>query len=152
MGFRNLTSSDRGAVRTITINRPDKLNALNRETINELGIAFTQAGADDAVRVVVLAGAGDKAFVAGADISELNTATPVQAQRLAQNGQRMMRGIELLGKPVIARLQGFALGGGLELAMACHLRIASEKAKLGLPEIGLGLMPGLAERNASCVL
>ena len=142
MGFRNLTSSDRGAVRTITINRPDKLNALNRETINELGIAFTQAGADDAVRVVVLAGAGDKAFVAGADISELNTATPVQAQRLAQNGQRMMRGIELLGKPVIARLQGFALGGGLELAMACHLRIASEKAKLGLPEIGLGLMPG----------
>ena len=142
MGFRNLTSSDRGAVRTITINRPDKLNALNRETINELGIAFTQAGADDAVRVVVLAGSGEKAFVAGADISELNTATPVQAQRMAQNGQRMMRGIELLGKPVIARLQGFALGGGLELAMACHLRIASEKAKLGLPEIGLGLMPG----------
>ena len=142
MGFRNLTSSDRGAVRTITINRPDKLNALNRETINELGIAFTQAGADDAVRVVVLAGAGDKAFVAGADISELNTATPVQAQHMAQNGQRMMRGIELLGKPVIARLQGFALGGGLELAMACHLRIASEKAKLGLPEISLGLMPG----------
>lgn len=142
MGFRNLTSNDRGAVRTITINRPDKLNALNRETINELGIAFTQAGADDAVRVVVLAGAGEKAFVAGADISELNTATPVQAQRMAQNGQRMMRGIELLGKPVIARLQGFALGGGLELAMACHLRIASEKAKLGLPEIGLGLMPG----------
>lgn len=142
MGFRNLTSSDRGAVRTITINRPDKLNALNRETINELGIAFTQAGADDAVRVVVLAGTGEKAFVAGADISELNTATPVQAQRMAQNGQRMMRGIELLGKPVIARLQGFALGGGLELAMACHLRIASDKAKLGLPEINLGLMPG----------
>ncbi len=142
MGFRNLTSTDRGAVRTITINRPDKLNALNRETINELDIAFSQAGADDAVRVVVLAGAGEKAFVAGADISELNTATPVQAQGMAQNGQRMMRGIELLGKPVIARLQGFALGGGLELAMACHLRIASEKAKLGLPEISLGLMPG----------
>lgn len=142
MGFRNLISSDRGAVRSITINRPDKLNALNRETINELGIAFTQAGADDAVRVVVLAGSGEKAFVAGADISELNTASPVRAQRMAQNGQRMMRGIELLGKPVIARLQGFALGGGLELAMACHLRVASEKAKLGLPEIGLGLMPG----------
>ncbi len=142
MGFRNLTSSDRGAVRTITINRPDKLNALNRETINELGIAFAQAGGDDAIRVIVLAGAGEKAFVAGADISELNMATPVQAQRMAQNGQRMMRGIELLGKPVIARLQGFALGGGLELAMSCHLRIASEKAKLGLPEISLGLMPG----------
>lgn len=142
MGYRNLISSDRGVVRTITINRPDKLNALDRETINELGIAFTQAGADDAVRVVVLAGSGEKAFVAGADISELNTATPVQAQHMARNGQRMMRGIELLGKPVIARLQGFALGGGLELAMACHLRIASEKAKLGLPEIGLGLMPG----------
>ena len=90
MGFRNLTSTDRGAVRTITINRPDKLNALNRETINELDIAFSQAGANDAVRVVVLAGAGEKAFVAGADISELNTATPVQAQGMAQNGQRMM--------------------------------------------------------------
>ena len=152
MGFRNLTSSDRGAVRTITINRPDKLNALNRETINELGIAFTQAGEDDAVRVIVLAGAGEKAFVAGADISELNIATPVQAQQMAQNGQRMMRGIELLGKPVLARLQGFALGGGLELAMACHLRIASEKAKLGLPEVGLGLMQASEVHNALCVL
>lgn len=142
MGFRNLTTTDRSAVRTITVNRPDKLNALNRETINELGIAFAQAGADDAVRVVVLAGSGEKAFVAGADISELNKATPVHAQQMARSGQRMMRSIELLGKPVIARLQGFALGGGLELAMACHLRLASEKAKLGLPEIGLGLMPG----------
>lgn len=142
MGYRNLTSTDRGAVRTITINRPDKLNALNRDTINELGIAFQQARHDDSVRVVVLAGAGEKAFVAGADISELNTASPVLAQSLSRNGQLMMLAIERLGKPVIARIQGFALGGGLELAMACHLRIASEKAKLGLPEISLGLMPG----------
>ena len=142
MAFRNLISSDRGAVRTITINRPDKLNALNRETINELQIAFDQARLDDAIRVVVLAGAGEKAFVAGADISELNTISPIQAHAFSRAGQRMMRTIELLGKPVIARIQGFALGGGLELAMACHLRIASEKAKLGLPEISLGLLPG----------
>lgn len=142
MGFRNLISSDRGAVRTITVNRPDKLNALNQETINELAVAFQQARHDDSVRVVVLAGAGEKAFVAGADISELNSASPTRAASLARNGQLMMRGIELLGKPVIARIQGFALGGGLELAMACHLRIASDRAKLGLPEINLGLMPG----------
>ena len=142
MAFRNLISSDRGAVRTLTINRPDKLNALNRETINELQIAFVQAKHDDSVRVIVLAGAGEKAFVAGADIAELNSISPVQAQSFSRAGQTMMRSIEMLGKPVIARIQGFALGGGFELAMCCHLRIASEKAKLGLPEISLGLLPG----------
>lgn len=142
MAFRNLISADRGAVRTLTINRPDKLNALNRETINELGIAFEQARHDDSVRVVVLAGAGEKAFVAGADISELNTLPPIEAQAFSRAGQAMMRSIELLGKPVIARIQGYALGGGLELAMSCHLRVGSEKAKLGLPEITLGLLPG----------
>ena len=142
MAFRNLISQDRGAVRTLTINRPDKLNALNRDTINELQIAFDQARHDDAVRVVVLAGAGEKAFVAGADISELNSIGPLQAQDFSRAGQRMMSGIERLGKPVIARIQGFALGGGLEIAMSCHLRIGSERARLGLPEIGLGLMPG----------
>src|SRR5580765_626363 len=142
MAYRNLLIDDRGAVRRITINRPDKLNALNRETINELGIAFGQAKADDAVRVVVLAGSGEKAFVAGADITELATLTPLQAQETSRRGQAMMLGIERLGKPVIARIQGFALGGGLELAMCCHLRIGSDKAKIGQPEINLGLLPG----------
>src|SRR5580765_3884012 len=142
MAYRNLLIDDRGAVRRITINRPDKLNALNRETINELGIAFGQAKADDAVRVVVLAGSGEKAFVAGADITELATLTPLQAQETSRRGQAMMLGIERLGKPVIARIQGFALGGGLELAMCCHLRIASDKAKVGQPEINLGVLPG----------
>jgi enoyl-CoA hydratase len=142
MALRNLLVEDRGGVRRITINRPEKLNALNRETIGELDIAFQQARHDDAIRVVVLAGSGEKAFVAGADISELATATPLQMQQMSRNGQRMMLGIERLGKPVIARIQGFALGGGMELAMSCHLRIASDKAKFGQPEINLGVIPG----------
>ena len=142
MAFRNLLTEDRGAIRTITINRPDKLNALNGETIGELAIAFEQARHDDAVRVIVLAGAGEKAFVAGADISELATLAPIEARARSRAGQAMMRRVETLGKPVIARIQGYALGGGMELAMACHLRIASEKAKLGQPEINLGLIPG----------
>lgn len=142
MGYRNLLSEDRGAIRTITINRPDKLNALNRETIGELSLAFEQARHDDAVRVVVLAGAGEKAFVAGADISELATLSPIEARERSRQGQAMMRKVETLGKPVVARIHGFALGGGMELAMACHLRVASEKAKIGQPEINLGLIPG----------
>lgn len=142
MAYRNLEISNRGAVRTIIVNRPDKLNALNRDTLNELTIVFAQAAQDDAVRVVVLAGAGEKAFVAGADIAEMNGYTPVQAQGFSRAGQRLLTSIERLGKPVIARIQGFALGGGMELAMACHLRVASENAKLGQPEINLGLIPG----------
>jgi enoyl-CoA hydratase len=142
MAFRTLSSADRGAVRTISIDRPDKLNALNRETLTELGVAFEQARHDDAIRVVILAGAGEKAFVAGADIGELNALTPLQAQAFSRAGQRLMRGIERFPKPVIARIQGFALGGGMELAMSCHLRIASEKAKFGQPEINLGIIPG----------
>jgi enoyl-CoA hydratase len=142
MGYRNLLTEDRGAIRTITINRPDKLNALNRETIGELTLAFEQARHDDAVRVIVLAGAGEKAFVAGADISELATLSPIEARERSRQGQAMMRKVEMLGKPVIARIHGYALGGGMELAMACHLRIASEKAKVGQPEINLGLIPG----------
>jgi len=142
MAYRNLLSEDRGAVRTLTINRPDKLNALNGETIGELKLAFEQARHDDAIRVVVLAGAGEKAFVAGADISELAMLSPIQARERSRAGQAMMRRIETLGKPVIARIQGFALGGGFEIAMSCHLRIASEKAKIGQPEINLGLIPG----------
>ncbi|MEO9077729.1 MAG: enoyl-CoA hydratase-related protein [Rhodanobacter sp.] len=142
MAYRNLEISNRGGVHTIVVNRPDKLNALNRETLNELTLAFAQAAQDDAVRVVVLTGAGEKAFVAGADIAEMNGYTPVQAQAFSRTGQRLMSSIEHLGKPVIARIQGFALGGGMELAMACHLRVASEKAKFGQPEINLGLIPG----------
>ena len=142
MAYRNLEISNRGAVRTIVVNRPDKLNALNRDTLNELSLVFAQAARDDAVRVVVLTGAGEKAFVAGADIAEMNGYTPVQAQAFSRAGQRLMTSIERLGKPVIARVQGFALGGGMELAMACHLRVASEKAKFGQPEINLGLIPG----------
>jgi len=142
MAFTTLSTEDRGAVRILCVNRPDKLNALNRQTLAELHMAFDQAAGDDAVRVVVLRGAGEKAFVAGADIAELATLTPARARDLSQFGQRLMTRIERLGKPVIAMVNGYALGGGLELAMACHLRIAADTAKLGLPEIGLGLLPG----------
>ncbi len=142
MPFSNLLIEDRGSVRLITLNRPDKLNALNRDTIGELHLAFEAAGSDASVRVVVLTGAGPKAFVAGADIAEMGGLTPVQARDFSRHGQKLMVRIEQLGKPVIAMVNGFALGGGLELAMACHLRIASDSARLGQPEIGLGLIPG----------
>jgi enoyl-CoA hydratase len=142
MGFRNLEVASHGAVRTLTVNRPDKLNALNRDTLNELTVAFGQAGQDEDVRCIVLTGSGEKAFVAGADIAEMSDYSPVQAQAFSRTGQRLMMLIERLGKPVVARIQGFALGGGMELAMACHLRVASEKAKFGQPEINLGLIPG----------
>ena len=142
MSFRNLLIEDRGAIRLITLNRPDKLNALNQETIGELHLAFDDAAAIPAVRVVVLTGAGSKAFVAGADIAEMGDLSPVQARDFSRFGQRLMVKIEQLGKPVIAMINGFALGGGMELAMACHLRIASDTAKLGQPEVNLGLIPG----------
>lgn len=142
MTFSHLLVEDRGAVRWITLNRPDKLNALNQATLAELHRAFEAAGADDAVRVVVLTGAGPKAFVAGADIAELAACTPVQAREFSLVGQRQMRAMETLGKPVIARLNGYTLGGGLELAMACHLRIAADSARLGMPEVTLGILPG----------
>lgn len=142
MSFHHLLVEDQGAVRRITINRPDKLNALNHQTIGELHEAFAAAARDAAIRVVVLAGAGDKAFVAGADINELDRLSPIQGRDFSRHGQDLMLRIEQLGKPVIAVIQGFALGGGLELAMACHLRIGSTRAKLGQPEIKLGILPG----------
>lgn len=142
MSYSNLLVADQDAVRTITIHRPDKLNALNQATILELRQAFAAARADSSVRVVVLTGAGPKAFVAGADISELVTQSPVGAREFSLIGQRMMREVETLGKPVIARLNGFTLGGGMELAMCCHLRIAADHVKLGQPEINLGIIPG----------
>ncbi|MFP7725536.1 enoyl-CoA hydratase/isomerase family protein [Lysobacter sp. D1-1-M9] len=134
--------ADHGAVRLITVNRPDKLNALNAATLDALDAAFAAAADDAGVRAVVLTGAGSKAFVAGADIAEMNTLSPVQGRDFSLRGQRMMRRVEKLSKPVIAMVNGFALGGGLELAMCCHLRIAADTAKLGQPEINLGLIPG----------
>ena len=142
MSYENLLVEDREAIRVVTVNRPDKLNALNEKTISELQVAFDEARDAPSVRVVVLTGAGPKAFVAGADIAQMNGLTPVQGRDFSRRGQALMRSIEALGKPVIAMVNGFALGGGMELAMACHLRIAADTAKVGQPEINLGLVPG----------
>jgi enoyl-CoA hydratase len=142
MTFQNLLVEDLDGVRRITLNRPDKLNALDRRTIDELHDAFAAAADADAVRAVLLTGAGPKAFVAGADIAEMSGMTPLQARDFSRRGQALMTRIERLGKPVVAAINGFALGGGLELAMACHLRVAADTAKLGQPEVNLGLLPG----------
>jgi len=133
---------DADGIRTITIHRPDKLNALNAATLDALDGAFADAAADGAIHVVVLTGSGPKAFVAGADIAEMNTLTAVQGRDFSLRGTRMMRRIERMPKPVLAMVNGFALGGGLELAMCCHLRIAADSARIGQPEINLGLIPG----------
>lgn len=142
MPFENLLIDDREAVRTITVNRPDKLNALNRQTLVELQQAMSEAHGDEAVRVVVITGAGEKAFVAGADISEIRRQSAVEARAFSAMGQNLMTLIQNFDKPVIAAINGFALGGGMELALGCHLRFASGNARLGLPEINLGIMPG----------
>ena len=142
MSHSLLLIHDDAAVRTIAVNRPDKLNALNAATLDALDAAFADAAADAAVRVVVLTGAGPKSFVAGADIAEMNGLTPTQGRDFSLRGTRMMRRVEKLPKPVIAMVNGFAFGGGLELAMCCHLRIAADTAKVGQPEINLGLIPG----------
>ena len=138
----HLLIEDREGVRIVTINRPDKLNALNRAVLDELHAAFAQIAADPGVRAVVLRGAGGKAFVAGADIAELAALNPIQARDFSRHGQQLMRRIENLGKPAIAMIGGYALGGGMELAMCCHLRIAADSAKFGQPEINLGVLPG----------
>jgi enoyl-CoA hydratase len=142
MSLENLSIEDRGPVLIITVNRPDKLNALNQATLSDLQTAFDEAAGMEDVRVIVLTGAGAKAFVAGADIAQMTGLSPVQARVFSRQGKRMMSAIERLGKPVIGMINGFALGGGMELAMACHLRLASETAKFGQPEINLGLIPG----------
>jgi enoyl-CoA hydratase len=126
----------------ITINRPDKLNALNATVIAELGDAVTRVETDAAVRAVILTGAGPKAFVAGADIAELAEQTPLAGKARSALGQQVFRRLERCGKPVIAAVNGFALGGGCELAMACHIRLASDNAKFGQPEVKLGIGPG----------
>lgn len=135
---------ERGAdgIAVITVNRPDKLNALNAETVRELDGALRSARDDAAVRVILLTGAGEKAFVAGADIGELARMGPVEGVRISREGQETFRMMERMPKPVIGAINGFALGGGLELALACHIRIASRKAKFGLPEVKLGIIPG----------
>lgn len=144
MSYQNLLVESRDGVAFVTVNRPDKLNALNDRTVEELDAAFNAIGADREVRGVILTGAGEKAFVAGADISELATQSPVDGKERSIRGQKVLDRIENLGKPVVAAVNGFALGGGCELAMACHVRVASEGAKLGTPEVKLGIMCGYA--------
>ncbi len=141
MSYEFLTFSVADRIATITVNRPDKLNALNDATIAELGVAIDEARARDDVGGVLLTGAG-RAFVAGADISELESQAPLEATRRARAGQQIFRRFETSPKPVVAAINGFALGGGCELAMACHVRIASESAKFGQPEVKLGIVPG----------
>lgn len=144
MSFENLLVERDGPVTVITLNRPKVLNALNAQTFDELSRAIEDAAADKDTRAIVLTGAGEKAFVAGADINEFAGQTPVAGRDHARRGQRVFDRIERLGKPVIAAVNGFALGGGCELAMACTLRIAADTARFGQPEINLGLIPGYA--------
>src|SRR5262245_63090325 len=140
--FENLLYEKKDAIAFITVNRPAVRNALNSQTVRELSAAFDQARSDADVRVVILTGSGEKAFVAGADINELATQTPVTGKQYALAGQTVFDAIENLGKPVIAAVNGFALGGGCELALASTSRIASENAVLGQPEVKLGIIPG----------
>jgi enoyl-CoA hydratase len=140
--LENLIYEKKGAIAYITVNRPKVLNALNQATMAELRAAFEDARDDAGVRVVIITGAGEKAFIAGADINELNQLSPVEAKEYTHRGQAVFDLIENLGKPTIACINGFALGGGCELAMACTIRLASETAKLGQPEVKLGIIPG----------
>jgi enoyl-CoA hydratase len=143
MEFRNLAVEKRGGLAIVRMNRPQALNALNRETILELEQALQDVNGDAAVRVVILTGEG-KAFVAGADIAEMKDMQPVQAREFARLGQRVLNYLESMEKPVIAAVNGFAFGGGCELALACDIRVASANAKLGQPELKLGVIPGFA--------
>ena len=142
MAYENLLLERSDTYAVVTLNRPKVMNALNRALFAELDDAFTVLAGERAVRAIILTGAGEKAFAAGADISELATLSAAEGQQLSRRGQGVFRRIETCGKPVIAAIQGFALGGGCELAMACTLRIASEGARLGQPEVKLGLVPG----------
>jgi enoyl-CoA hydratase len=142
MTYENILLEKKNAIAYVTVNRPKVLNALNMATMEELRAAFTDIKSDSAIRVAILTGAGEKAFVAGADISELAKQDAVSGKEYAHRGQAVLDLIENLGKPVIACINGFALGGGCELALACTMRIASDNAKLGQPEVKLGVMPG----------
>ncbi len=143
MNYSNILVAAENALATITINRPTKLNALNKETIQELHHAFNVLELDTAIRVILLTGSGEKAFVAGADIAEFAQFSVEEGAQLAAQGQELLFDfVEKLKTPVIAAVNGFALGGGLELAMACHFRVASDNAKMGLTEVSLGVIPG----------
>ena len=143
MKFNNILVNDKEATAIVTINRPTKLNALNRETIQELHDAFEALEKDKGVKVIILTGSGEKAFVAGADISEFADFSEKEGGKLSAKGHKLLFDfVENLSKPVIAAITGFALGGGLELAMACHFRVASHNARMGLPEVSLGVIPG----------
>jgi enoyl-CoA hydratase len=143
MLYKNITLQSENNISIITINRPDKLNALNIETIEELHNAFLETEQNQNIKVIILTGSGNKAFVAGADISEFYKFSVEKGKQLSADGHnKLFNFIENLSKPVIAAVNGFALGGGLELAMSCHIRVASENAKMGLPEVSLGVIPG----------
>lgn len=142
MAYQNILTESKDRICIITVNRPDKLNALNKQTIAEIGEAVKEACADKNVLGIIITGAGQKAFIAGADISEFSGYNAKQAMELSSHGHVIFNSIEQCKKPVIAAVNGFALGGGCELAMACHIRIASENAKFGQPEVKLGLVPG----------
>lgn len=143
MAYENILSKTENGITYITIDRPSKLNALNKATIQELHDAFKEADADKNTKVIIVTGSGEKAFVAGADISEFADFDVENGGKLAAQGQKLLFDfVEHLGTPVIAAVNGFALGGGLELAMACHFRLASDNAKMGLPEVSLGVIPG----------
>jgi enoyl-CoA hydratase len=143
MSLENVIIEKENKIATLTINRPQSLNALNKQTIQELSEAFESLKSDKEVRAIVLTGSGEKSFVAGADIKEFSDFNQEKAEELAKSGQdSLFNKIENMNKPVIAAINGFALGGGLELAMSCHIRYASDNAKLGLPEVTLGLIPG----------
>lgn len=144
MSYETLIHQNREGIGYVTINRPEKLNALNDQVMTDLNACFESIEQDAAVKTVILTGAGEKAFVAGADIAVLAAQTPVEGKERSIRGQRVLDRIENLGKPVIAAVNGYALGGGCELAMACTLRVASETAKLGQPEVKLGIIPGYA--------
>ena len=143
MNYENILIEKEDKLAIITINRPQSLNALNAQTISELSSAFNDLDTDNSCRVIIITGTGEKSFVAGADIKEFSDFGQEQSEELARNGQKILfNRVENMSKPVIAAVNGFALGGGLELAMSCHIRYASENAKLGLPEVTLGLIPG----------
>lgn len=142
--YTNILLHIENGILTISVNRPDKLNALNKETIQEIGDAVRTAERDAAIAGIILTGVGAKAFIAGADISEFSSYSIEQGQALSAAGHEVFNSVERCTKPVIAAVNGFALGGGCELAMACHLRIASDNAKFGQPEVKLGLIPGYA--------
>lgn len=142
MNYENILFEIKNHTALITINRPDKLNALNGQTINELDEVFESIKNNSEIFIVVITGSGEKAFVAGADIAELNKLDIMSAKEFSEKGNRVFRAIETLDKPVIAAVNGFALGGGCELALACHIRFASENAKFGQPEVNLGIIPG----------